>query len=69
MITDGRGERLALVYPLQQGRRKLGKSHPAASLWKPEIEKILILKSKCHRVGEDPEALKINRGIRERGGG
>ena len=29
----------------------LGKSHPAASLWEPEIEKILILKSKCHRLG------------------
>lgn len=28
----------------------LEKSHPAASLWEPEIEKNLILKSKCHRL-------------------
>lgn len=43
----------------------MGKSHPAASLWEPEIEKILIVKSKCHRLGEDPEALKIDRSMQE----
>lgn len=31
------------------------------------MEKFLILKSKCHRVEEDPQALKINRRGRERG--
>lgn len=46
-------------------RRRMGKSHPAAWLWEPEIEKILIVKSKCHRLGEDPEALKIDRSMQE----
>lgn len=31
------------------------------------MEEFLILKSKCHRVEEDPEALKINRSGREKG--
>lgn len=47
------------------GQEEDGKISPAASLWEPEIEKILILKSKCHRLGEDPKALKINTSMRE----
>ena len=39
-----------------------GKPFPPVLLWAREMEKLLILKSKCQRLGKDFEVLKINIG-------
>ena len=42
--------------------RSWGKPFPPVLLWAREMEKLLIMKSKCQRLGKDFEGLKINIG-------